>query len=247
MNTKPVDILVDYPLTEEQVRSLETISDRVRITHYPGQKFEEIPTEEKEKAEILLTSKSEPTPEEMPDLQWIQYARAGISFLDESPLLKREGFQATSLSGAVSLPVAEYAVGMMLALGHKFPQINEYQEKKEWPPDRWERFQPLELRGSTVGLVGYGSIGRGGQVDEEALASALKDKKIAGSALDVFESEPLPKESPLWEVPNLLITPHIAGNTVRYPELVFELFSTNLKQYLKGERLYNIFNPKKGY
>ena len=102
----------------------------------------------------------------------------------------------------------------------------------------------LDAMKKTAYLV---AIGRGGQVDEEALASALKDKKIAGSALDVFASEPLPKESPLWEVPNLLITPHIAGNTVRYPELVFELFSTNLKQYLKGERLYNIFNPKKGY
>ena len=91
------------------------------------------------------------------------------------------------------------------------------------------------------------ALGRGGQVDEEALAEALWAGTIAGAALDVFEEEPLPPDSPLWEVPNLIITPHIAGNTARYDEPVLELFIANLKRYLNGEPLYNLYLPNRGY
>ena len=83
------------------------------------------------------------------------------------------------------------------------------------------------------------AIGRGGQVDESALIEALTENKIGGAVLDVFTEEPLPADSPLWETPNLFITPHIAGSTKRYPELVQALFSANLQRYLNGKELYN--------
>jgi phosphoglycerate dehydrogenase-like enzyme len=91
------------------------------------------------------------------------------------------------------------------------------------------------------------SLGRGGQVDEDALLLALKEKQIAGAMLDVFATEPLPKESALWEAPNLVITPHIAGNTGHYDQLVFELFYENLQRYMAGKDLLNTFDPAKGY
>jgi phosphoglycerate dehydrogenase-like enzyme len=91
------------------------------------------------------------------------------------------------------------------------------------------------------------ALGRGGQVDEDALLHALREKHIAGAVLDVFNTEPLPQESPLWGAPNLVITPHIAGDTGRYIDLIVELFSENLRRYLADEDLLNIYDPEKGY
>ncbi len=91
------------------------------------------------------------------------------------------------------------------------------------------------------------NVSRGPVVDEAALAVALRDKVIAGAALDVFEQEPLPKDSPLWELPNLLYSPHIAGYIAAYPSMVQDLFVRNLERYVKGERLETLINKKRGY
>jgi phosphoglycerate dehydrogenase-like enzyme len=75
-------------------------------------------------------------------------------------LLNNRNIVVTTLSGAAAPQMAEYAVMMMLTLGHRMVDLFNSQNRAEWPHDRWERFGPLELRGSTVGIVGYGSIGR---------------------------------------------------------------------------------------
>ena len=90
-------------------------------------------------------------------------------------------------------------------------------------------------------------VSRGGVVDHEALASALKAGKLAGAALDVFPIEPLPPESPLWKLPNVLITPHISGITPFYDERAIDLFAENLRRYIIGLPLYNRFDPEEGY
>jgi phosphoglycerate dehydrogenase-like enzyme len=97
---------------------------------------------------------------------------------------------------------------------------------------------------STAFLI---DVSRGGVVDHAALIEALKGKKLTGAALDVFPEEPLPAESPLWKMPNVLITPHIAGNTVFYDERAIELFAENLDRYLSGLPLYNRYRPELGY
>ena len=340
MNTQAIHVVVQYGLSDEHIAGLRAISDRLQISHFPDTPLGDIPAETREAAEVLLTAKSMLEPEEMPNLRWAQFTYAGIDFVSGNPLLKREGFRATSLSGAVAPKAAEFAVMALLALGYRLPDITRHQQRKEWPKDRWERFQPRELRGSTVGLLGYGSIareiarllqpfyvqilatkrdlmhsedpgyaapgtgdpdgalftrlyppqatrsmlgqcdfvvvclpltedtrgaigaaelaamkpgaclvalGRGGQVDEGALLAALNEGHLGGACLDVFENEPLAPESPLWEAPNLLVTPHIAGDTARYADLVYELFSENLRRYLRGEDLLNVFDPQKGY
>ena len=90
-------------------------------------------------------------------------------------------------------------------------------------------------------------VSRGGVVDHAALMDALKGKKLAGAALDVFPEEPLPEESPLWKMSNVIITPHIAGNTAFYDERAIELFAENLDRYLSGLPLYNRYQPELGY
>jgi len=91
------------------------------------------------------------------------------------------------------------------------------------------------------------NVGRGPQVDDAALVEALRNRQIAGAALDVFEREPLPAESPLWDAENLLITPHTAGLTEKLWHRHHELFSDNLRRYLAGEPLRYVVDKQKGY
>ena len=91
------------------------------------------------------------------------------------------------------------------------------------------------------------NIGRGKTVDEKALIDTLKSGKIAGAGLDVTEVEPLPKSSPLWKLDNVILTPHYSGWTPHYMDRVIEIFCKNLKAYLKGQKLPNLVDKKRGY
>ena len=91
------------------------------------------------------------------------------------------------------------------------------------------------------------NVARGQLVDEVALASVLRAKKIGGAALDVFPKEPLAAESPLWDVPGLLVTPHTAALTEKLWERHYALFSENLRRYLSGAELLGIVDKRKGY
>jgi len=91
------------------------------------------------------------------------------------------------------------------------------------------------------------NVGRGPQVDELALAEALRSRVIAGAALDVFEREPLSPESPLWDIENLLITPHTAGLTEKLWDRHYALFSENLRRYLSNQPLKFVVDKRRGY
>jgi phosphoglycerate dehydrogenase-like enzyme len=96
----------------------------------------------------------------------------------------------------------------------------------------------------TVCLI---NVGRGALVDEVALAKALQEKQIAGAALDVFEEEPLPQESPLWSLENLFITPHCAGFIENLWERHVEEISANLRRYLASQPLVGLVDKTLGY
>lgn len=91
------------------------------------------------------------------------------------------------------------------------------------------------------------NVGRGDLIDEKALIQALKTRKIAGAALDVFEQEPLPSDSPLWDLDNLIISPHISGISRYLHADTLELFIENLERYLAGQPLYNQVDRAEGY
>ena len=84
-------------------------------------------------------------------------------------------------------------------------------------------------------------------VDEDALIAALRERRIAGAALDVFTREPLPPDSPLWTLDNVILSPHVAGFTPRYDEHMAMLFSENLRRYVAGEPLLNEVDRDLGY
>lgn len=91
------------------------------------------------------------------------------------------------------------------------------------------------------------NIARGAVVDEAALVRALKEGWIAGAALDVFEQEPLPAESELWGLENVVLSPHISGGTEIYNRRAVAIFCENLRRYLAGESLLNRADPERGY
>jgi phosphoglycerate dehydrogenase-like enzyme len=90
-------------------------------------------------------------------------------------------------------------------------------------------------------------VSRGGIVDESALVQALNEKRLASAVLDVFVQEPLPPTSPLWKIPNLIITPHVSGFSPRYKDRAGEMFIENLKRYIHGEPLLNRFDLNRHY
>lgn len=91
------------------------------------------------------------------------------------------------------------------------------------------------------------AVSRGGIVQESALIAALNDGHLHGAALDVTETEPLPSDSPLWDVPNLIITPHVSGGSTLTTELMWSIFFENVGHFVKNEPLRNVTDKQLGY
>jgi len=91
------------------------------------------------------------------------------------------------------------------------------------------------------------NIGRGKVIDEHAMATAISAKKIGGAGLDVFENEPLESSSPLWDLENVILTPHISGSNRRYMDQACDLFAENLKRLAANRPLLNLVDPGLGY
>ena len=335
-----VEVLVTVPFSESEIQELRELSPRLRINFQPVREAREISNETWGRSEVLYTDRIMPQPDQVPLLRWLQLHFAGVDLVLDNPLIQQSGMTITTLSGAAAPQMAEFALTMMLALARRMPEIAAFQARSEWPRDRWERFRPVELRTSTVGIIGYGSIGReiarllhalgarvlaakrdamtpqdvgyvipglgdpggdmfhrlypyqavrsmmkecdfvvvtlpltsetrgmigaqelavmkptaylvalarGGVIDQSALLAVLQDRRIAGAALDVFVEEPLPSSSPFWKMPNVIVSPHIAGMSTHYNRRALDLFIENLKRYLAGAPLLNRFDPQKGY
>ena len=106
-------------------------------------------------------------------------------------------------------------------------------------------FKKLSQGGKRKPLVS--NIARGPILDQKALIEALKDGTLGGAALDVTDPEPLPEDSELWDLENVIVTPHISGTGSSYTERAFKVLETNLERREKGERLINVVRRDRGY
>lgn len=335
-----IKVLITVPFPDHLVERLNSVSPRLKIQMQPARNHDELPDDALQDAQILYTARALPDPDRVPELRWIQFHFAGIDHVTDHPLVNSEDVLVTTLSGAAVSQMAEFALMGILALGRRLLPMLRDKAEKRWAEDRFDRFTPLELRDSTVGIVGYGSVGReiarlvrefgaevlavkrdlmdleldryreegtgdpqaelvnriyppqavssmaelcdflvvsvpltsqtrgmigskvfkqmkesgylidisrGGVVDHGALIEALQEGWIAGAALDVYPIEPLPESSPLWEMPNVILSPHVAGASPRYFERAADLFATNLRRYLSEQPLLNLYDPEKGY
>ncbi len=340
----PIKILLTMRFTDAQLERIRAVSPRLVVAQKSV----------KEGADFADTSALCDGDEEIfygmipprdlsraPHLRWAQLHSAGINHLVNSqhPILQSD-VRITTASGIHAVPIGELALALMLALARKIPLMTRQQDRAEWTRDKWRAFLGTELRGKTLGIVGYGSIGReaariakhgfamrvlaltrsgerrergycergvgdpegvlpdawftraqlldlltqsdfvliavpltdetrgmigerelramkssaflvniarGGIVNETALARALQEHWIAGAGLDVFEKEPLPADSALWKLDNVIISPHVAAATPHYDDRMVELFCENLRRYLRDEPLLNLVDFAKGY
>jgi len=332
---KRVKILSPLQLHEKHWERVRQLSPRISLSLVEGeaQFLEGLPD-----AEVAVIW---PRPFDLslaPRLRWIQLISAGLDLFVGHPIMESDIIITTS-SGIHATPIAEYVLASMLAFSRHLRDIWRLQVRREWPEDRWEILGGEELRGKTVGILGYGSIGRevgrlckafgmivlatdsaqeredrgyrppgtgdpkgmlldslfppsqlremlkecdffvvavpltpetegmvgreelkamkrnaylvnisrGQVVDEEALIEALKEGWIGGAGLDVFAQEPLPPESELWGLDNVILSPHISANTPHYQERFTALVCENLRRYLAGEELLNVVDKKRGY
>jgi phosphoglycerate dehydrogenase-like enzyme len=104
--------------------------------------------------------------------------------------------------------------------------------------------EKLALMKPTAYLI---NVARGGIIDEKALIEVLQQRRIAGAGLDVFEVEPLPADSPLWDLENVILTPHAAGSSQHRPRRTVEFFCDNLRRFFAGEPLRNVADKRKGF
>ena len=340
MNDEIISVLSTVPLPEPWLENLRKISPRYEFTVLPAGKPEDIPAETWENTEVLFTFKNLPPVEMVPGLKWVQIYRSSIEHVLENPLLRNEKIQFTTLSGANAPQIGEFILTGMLSLSHQIPEILTYHGKREWDVKRWRQYKTEELRGSTVGIVGYGSIGREvarllqpfdvkilaskldvmhpedkgytmeGKGDPEGnlftrlyppqairqmlkdcdfvvvtvpltdmtinlftkevfeclkpgcylvsisdrriipfdtLSSAIQDKRLRGAVLDVFDDAPPPQDHALWKLPNVILTPRLAWRSTRDFDQAMVMFSENLRRYLEGSDLYNLYDPNRGY
>jgi phosphoglycerate dehydrogenase-like enzyme len=113
-------------------------------------------------------------------------------------------------------------------------------------PDTRELIGPAALSAVKRGAL-LVNIGRGKLIDDQAVVAALKDGRLGGAALDVFTREPLDPASPFWDLPNVIVTPHVSGAMEDYWTPLVALFAENLRRLEKGEPLLNVVDKRAGY
>lgn len=336
-----INVLITRTFTDDQVEKLRNVSPRLNIMSRPVEAAEDFAGGLMDEIEVLYAAHTLPRPEDAPRLRWVQLHSAGADHIVDEPLFTDTDIAFTTTSGIHTINMAEYTMAQILSYAHHLPEMFEDKQDGTWPEDRWGRYLPDELHGMTLGIIGYGSIGReiarqaqvfgmtvlaiksnlrelsndhtfrvpgtgdpdaeipdriypvealhsvlkesdyvvltvpltedthhmidadalaamkssavliniarGGVVDEPALVDALQQGTIRAAALDVFEEEPLPEDSPLWQLPNVTISPHISGLTPYYDERATDLFADNLRRFVAGEPLLNVVSRSRGY
>jgi phosphoglycerate dehydrogenase-like enzyme len=335
---KTLHVLSTVRFNAEQLARLRALSPRLQLGQHTVRKADELPPGLWSKVEVLCTFGALPAPGQAPRLRWVQLLSAGADHALNHPGLSSDTI-ITTASGIHAINMGEYTLALMLVWAQRLPALLDHQRRAEWPEGRFQLFAPQELRGATIGIVGYGSIGRevgrlahafgmrvlalqrsgdptdhgftipgvgdpqgciperfyrlhelrtmlaecdyvvlavpltestrhlvgadelramkptaflvnvarGGVVNEPALIQALQQGWIGGAGLDVFAQEPLPADSPLWGMENVILTPHIAGTTPHYNHRAADVFAENLRRYLTGKPLLNQVDLSKGY
>jgi phosphoglycerate dehydrogenase-like enzyme len=332
------EVLVAAGFSDELMQKIRAVSPDLEVKQMKvdGGK---LPQGEQFTAEIMYVTAGVPHPQQAPNLRWVQTYSAGVDRLHDEPLWESD-VVITNSSGIHAPNIAQYVMAQMLAWAHRVPRWLRLQANGQWHERRSQLLMPEELRDKTLGIAGYGSIGReiarlarafgmevlatkrdarqledtnynipdtgdpegvlpariypgeatrsmvaecdyvvitlpltemthhlfdeemframrthaflvnigrGPVVKESDLVRALKKGWIAGAGLDVFEKEPLPADSPLWELDNVILSPHISGHTPHYDTRAVDLFCENLQRYLSGKPLLNVVNREFGY
>ncbi|HQA28346.1 MAG TPA: D-2-hydroxyacid dehydrogenase [Brevefilum fermentans] len=157
-----IHVLAALTLPEGGEQRITAVSPRIKLTVTAAEKPEDIPPSTWADVDILYTRGVLPNLGMAPNLKWVQFNSAGVDSKLDHPIFQNRGIRTTTMSGAITSQIAEYVLMAILALGQKLPQLLQFQRQHHWPPrkGKWDHLLPIELRHTTVGLLGYGSIGR---------------------------------------------------------------------------------------
>ncbi len=334
-----LNVLLTLRFTPAQLDKLRAVSPRLHIQQRTVRQGMALADVLDPHVHILYAAAADFPLSAVPHLRWVQLHSAGVEHIMDTEVWRGD-LPITSLNGIHAVPIAEYVLALLLAFAHRVPRMLDYQHRAEWAGERWATFVPLELRGKTLGLVGYGAIGRevarlgaafgmrilatkrtasdprytgwqqagvgdpegrlperfyppeelaallaasdyvvvttpltdetegllgaaelaamkrsaflvnvgrGAVIDQAALVQALQTGRLAGAGLDVFDPEPLPPDSPLWGMDNVILSPHISGFTPRYDDWATDLFAENLRRFLDDDPLINLVDRARGY
>jgi phosphoglycerate dehydrogenase-like enzyme len=150
------NVLVTMRFSEAQLDRLRAVSPTLAVTCEAADRADYA------KVDVLYTGMPPRDLARAPALKWVQLHMAGVNALHDHPLYTSSALPLTTTSGVHAATIAEYALTVLLALAHRVPKMVEWQGRGAWPPDaeRWPLFVPTEVRGATLGIIGYGSIGR---------------------------------------------------------------------------------------
>ena len=151
-----LDVLVTMPFSDAQLARVRAVSPEVRVDRAePG-------AADYTRTDVLYAGVPPRDLARAPNLRWVQLHMAGVNALYDHPLYTDSALALTTTSGVHAATIAEYAITMLLALAHRVPAMVDWQRRGGWPPDaeRWPLFVPTEVRDATLGIIGYGSIGR---------------------------------------------------------------------------------------
>jgi phosphoglycerate dehydrogenase-like enzyme len=151
-----MNVLVTTGFEDALLDRMRAVSAELRVTRAKA------PRADYSEVDVLYGNTLPRDPARAPRLKWAQLHMAGPDSLHDHPIYTKTGVALTTTSGVHAATIAEYAITVLLALAHRVPRMVEWKGKGSWPPDeqRWPLFVPTEVRGATLGLVGYGSIGR---------------------------------------------------------------------------------------
>ena len=334
-------ILSTVGLTEVQRRQIEGAAPGAQIVDRRCRSQAEMVEAAEGGCDVLFGFR---VPDELvrraPDLKWVQLLSAGADHIMKGELAARSAIAVTNSSGIHSTPIAEYTIGSMLAWSHGLHITLRAQMRREWKRNSQFMDTVDSMRGKTLGVIGYGSIGRetariaqalgmtilalkrnpderrdtgwnppgvgdpegriparwfgpsdcaailresdyvtvtlpmtphtrqfigrgeitamrpnaylvnigrGEVIDQAALIEALREGRIGGAGLDVFEREPLEAESPLWDIETVILSPHMSGAFKDYNGACCEVFAANLARFTKGQPLLNQVDRALGY
>jgi phosphoglycerate dehydrogenase-like enzyme len=273
-------------------------------------------------------------------LKWLHCMAAGLDYVLRTGMFDNSSVVLTNTSGTQAAMIGEYIVMAMLAYAHRYHVSIRAQTRHEWVAPGYFFANAEGLRGKTVGIIGYGpigreaarlahafgmevlalkrdpaaradsryglagvgdpqgsiprrwfgpgeraelvsasdfivvalpltahtrnflgaaelaaakptaclvNVGRGEVVDQDALVKAVAEKRLGGAALDVMVPEPLPADHPLWDMEDVILTPHCAGPSKSYQEDCCRVFAENLRRYQSGRELLNVVDVERGY
>lgn len=159
--SETINVLITHKLSDEQLDSFRAVSPAVKVRVYPARKAKDIPHRAWAQADVVYTTTWLPPATLETPIKWVHSHFAGVDHLLNDPFVKANpDLVITTSSGIHVSKIGEYVVGMILALGHHIPTMLEHQGRAEWSEERYRIFLPQELSKSTVGILGYGRLGR---------------------------------------------------------------------------------------